>query len=362
MTKLEMVALSLLFSIATVSSAQLPAGNTATVPTSTASVAAAPMANPDPFVTQFKKTVVFVETDCIVIDPTGAMKVVPYLGTGFLVLHHDERFPAVQGFNYLVTNRHVAMPGIEDGTPCRVQGYKIRFNLKNAAADGSYSEVMSGGANVPWIYPSDRAIDLAVTPIGIDVAKYSQLTFPSSLFLTTDEAKQNRVVEGDSVLFTGLFVQFIGQVKSEPIVREGKIAMIPDEQVPTTLRSLGSIYLVDAHVFGGNSGAPMLVNLGGQRDNGLMAGFNYHLLGLISGYVQETSDFKLQAVAGYAGTVVANSGVAMVVPAQQVLDLLNCDALQSLRQQQFAALPPAVAPSTTTPPPPPSSTTPPTPR
>jgi hypothetical protein len=349
MKKLELVTPFLLVSITMVSSAQLAPGNGATIPTSPASVAAAPVANSEPIVTQFKKTVVFLETDCIVTDSTGAAKVVPYLGTGFLVIDHDERFPAVQGFNYLVTNRHVTMPGIEDGEPCRVQGYKIRFNLKNAAADGSYTEVIPGGASVPWVYPSDRAIDLAVTSISLDSARYAQLTFPSSLFLTTEEAKQNHIVEGDSVLFTGLFVQFIGQVRSEPIVREGKIAMIPDEQVPTTLRSLGNVYLVDAHVFGGNSGSPMLVNLGGQRDNGLTAGFNYHLLGLISGYVQETSDFKLQAVAGYAGTVVANSGVAMVVPAQQILDLLNCDALLSLRQQQFAALPPSAAPNMTPP-------------
>ena len=263
MKKPEMLYLLLVLSITVATPAQLPAGNAGTVPTSVASAAVAPVANPEPIVTQFKKTVVFVETDCIVTDAAGAVKIVRYLGTGFLVMHHDARFPTVQGFNYLVTNRHVARPGIEDGSPCHVQGYKIRFNLKNAAADGSYTEVISGGANVPWVYPSDGAIDLAVVPIGMDYSKYSQLAFPSSLFLTTDEVKQNRVVEGDSVLFTGLFVQFIGQVRSEPIVREGKIAMIPDEQVPTTLRTLGNIYLVDAHVFGGNSGSPMLVNLGG---------------------------------------------------------------------------------------------------
>ncbi len=241
------------------------------------------------------------------------------------------------------------MPGIEDHAPCQVLDQKVRLNLKNAAPDGSYSEVSSGGPGVHWVYPSDPAIDLAVTPIGLDFSKYSQLAFPSALFLTTDQAKQNRLVEGDSVLFTGIFVQFIGQVKSEPIVREGKIAMIPDEEVPTTLRVLGNVYLVDAHVFGGNSGSPMLVNLGGQRDNGLMAGFDYHLLGLISGYVQETSDFKLQAVASYAGTVIANSGVAMVVPAQQILDLLDCDALKAIRQQQFSALPaPTPPPNPTT--------------
>jgi hypothetical protein len=69
-------------------------------------------------------------------------------------------------------------------------------------------------------------------------------------------------------VFTGLFVQFIGQTKLEPIVREGKIAMIPGEAVPTTMHTLGHVYLVDAHVFGGNSGSPMLIDLGGQRDGG----------------------------------------------------------------------------------------------
>ncbi len=344
MKKLKMICLLPLLCIAIAASAQSPVGNSGALPTTAASVATVPAANPEPIVTQFKKTVVFVEADCIVADDTGARKIVPYLGTGFLVMYHDDRFPAVQGFNYLVTNHHVASPGIEDGTPCQVQDYKIRLNLKNAAADGSYSEVISAGANVPWVYPTDPAVDLAMVPIALDMSKYSLLAFPSSLFLTSEEAKQNRVVEGDSVLFTGLFVQFIGQVKSEPIVREGKIAMIPDEKMPTTLHVLGNVYLVDAHVFGGNSGSPMLVNLSGQRDNGLMAGYNYHLLGLISGYVQETSDFKLQPVASYAGTVVANSGVATVVPAQQILDLFNVEVLRANRQKVFEAMPAAPAP------------------
>ena len=167
------------------------------------------------------------------------------------------------------------------------------------------------------------------------------LQFPTSLFLTSAEFKSNRIVEGDSVLFTGVFIQFLGQVKLEPIVREGKIAMIPDEPVPTTLRSLGDIYLVDAHVFGGNSGSPMLVNLAGQRDSGLVAGMNYHLLGLVSGYMQESSDFNLQAVASYAGTVIANSGVAIVVPAQQILDLLDTQTQKDYRQRVASSLPSA---------------------
>jgi hypothetical protein len=151
--------------------------------------------------------------------------------------------------------------------------------------------------------------------------------------LTAEQASQSHIVEGDSIIFTGLFVQFLGQVKLEPIVREGKIAMIPGEPMPTTLRSLGQVYLVDAHVFGGNSGSPVLVDLAGQRNGNMLVGVNYKLLGLISGYVSETSELRLQPVASYAGTVVANSGIAMVVPAQQILDLLDTTELRSIRQQ-----------------------------
>jgi len=317
--------------------AQQPLANSPQLPVSPANAVATPPANSEPIMSQFKKTVIFLETDCLTTSADGSQTVTPYLGTGFLVLHHDDRFPQIGGFNYLVTNRHVAYPGAENHSPCRVVDYKVRFNLRQPETNGTaLSEAFSLGPNVPWSLSTDESADIAVTPFGVDENKFSFLTFPTSLFLTDGQAKQNRVVEGDSVVFTGLFVQFLGQVKLEPIVREGKIAMIPGEPIPTTLRSLGQVYLVDAHVFGGNSGSPILVNLAGQRDNGLIAGMNYKLLGLVSGYVQETSELNLQPVAGYAGTVVANSGIAIVVPAQQILDLLEAPKMQEMRQQVVA--------------------------
>ncbi len=229
------------------------------------------------------------------------------------------------------------LPGIGNKSPCTVVDYKVKFDLHNKGGATSFlSQAISLGPSVSWVFPSDPAIDLAITPFGLDQSIAAVLSFPSTLFLTDDQARQNRVVEGDSVVFTGLFIQFLGQQKIQPIVREGKIAMIPDEPVPTTLKNLGRVYLVDAHVFGGNSGAPVLVSLAGQRDMGLMIGTNYKLLGLVSGYVQENSEFSLQAVAGYAGTVLANSGIAMVVPAQQMIDLLDTQVLKDQRQQSAA--------------------------
>ena len=242
--------------------AQSPEAKTPSLPISPANASVAPPTDSEPFMAKFKKTVIYIETVCLTVGDDGAQKIATFLGTGFLVLHHDPRYPQIVGFNYLVTNRHVARPGSESGAPCTVADYKVRFNLRQSEANGTeLSQAFSLGPNVPWAFSTDESVDIATTPFGLDEKKFSFLTFPTSLFLTDEEAKQNHVVEGDSVVFTGLFVQFMGQVKLEPIVREGKIAMIPGEPIPTTLRSLGHIYLVDAHVFGGNSGSPILVKL-----------------------------------------------------------------------------------------------------
>ena len=127
---------------------------------------------PDPTVIQFKKTVVLLETDCSTTDDAGTRKIAPYLGTGFLVSYQDSRFPKIGGFSYLVTNRHVALPGVEHSAPCRVIDYKIRLNLITPAANGSMSEVYSLGSALPWAFPQDPSVDLALMPFGPDPAKH----------------------------------------------------------------------------------------------------------------------------------------------------------------------------------------------
>jgi hypothetical protein len=285
-----------------------------------------------------KKTVVFLQTNCAEFDPSGKQIIKSYAGTAFLLGVSD---PKLNGgaFTYLVTNRHLAQPGIEDGRPCQPIAYFLRADMK-VATSGSYSAVEQIPVNVlTWNYSSDPSVDLAITPISIKPDKVDVEFLPSTLLMSDADITQDKVEEGDSVLFTGLFVQMVGQAHSEPIIREGKIAMMPKEQIPTTLRSLGDVYLVDCHVFGGNSGSPMFIDLAGQREGGFIAGINYKLFGVVSGYVKESSTFELKTVAAYAGTVDANSGVAVVVPAQKILDIINSTALTYQRERALKTIP-----------------------
>jgi hypothetical protein len=279
------------------------------------------------FSRQVKKIIAIVYTICEG-DPQT------YEGTAFFVLKEDSRLGNNRAFGYLVTNKHVAEPHIETGQPCKVTNQVVRVNSKTPdPATGGRNIFFTN--NMQWTYPTDDAIDLAVIPFMPDQTKCDVEAIPMSMFATRDIVEKENIAEGDSVLYTGFFYQFPGSLQIEPIIRQGIIAMIPDEPIPTTLGKLGRAYLADAHVFGGNSGSPMFVNIGGDRNGMLTVGARYLLLGVVSGLEPEETDVALKPVTTYSGKIGANSGVSFIVPEDQVSDLINGTALTALREKEI---------------------------
>jgi hypothetical protein len=255
-------------------------------------------------------------------------------GTCFFISYPDDRLPKDTAFTYLVTNRHVAQPGIEDGVPFQTTGTTLRLNRKDAARGSDEIPLVLSGAR-HWYFSSDDAVDLAVLPFGPDQSIYDFKVFPLAMLATKDEVDKNAVGEGDRVMFTGLFYQFPGLTRFEPIVREGILAMMPDEQLSTTLRKPGNLYLADVHVFGGNSGSPLLINLAGNRNGALMLGSRYELLGIVSGFYHEDANLTLTIADTYKTTVEQNSGIAMVVPADALKALLDSPELKAVREAEI---------------------------
>jgi hypothetical protein len=304
-----------------------------------------------PFASQLKNVVVLIETDCLYeptpeelagMSPTqrakwtpeavatltpqqiATMKHVIWLGTGFIVQVTDPRlapkFGTTAGYNYLVTNRHVAEPGIERGHPCRVVGRSIGANHKVASPTKSVNMIkLPIPIDGTWIYPQDDAVDLAVTSVNAPHDEWDYQQFDDSMFVSQDMIDQNKVVEGESVMFAGLFIQYIGGSRLEPIVRSGKIAMLPKEPMNTTLGKPGRVLLAEVHSFGGNSGSPVFVEVPVDRNS---LAFKYRFLGVVAGEVVETSDLSLQTTASYKGNLQANSNISMIVPAEEVKKLL----------------------------------------
>ena len=258
-------------------------------------------------------------------------------GTCFFVFYEDKRGGENFGFGYLVTNRHMAQPGIEDGKHYQVMQTTLRLNLRTGAQESEEAALPIDGQHLHWVFPADDSVDLAVLPILPDQATVDYTLIPASLFATHPLVDEQGIAEGERILFAGYFYQFPGQKKFQPIVREGILAMMPDEKLDTTLRKPGRLYLGDVHVFGGNSGSPLFLNLGGFRNGTISAGDRYMLLGIVSGFYHEDSNLRLTVATTLNGTLEQNSGIAMIVPVDELKTLLDTPALQSARDAEIAA-------------------------
>ncbi len=318
-----------------------------------------------PFTTQLKKTVVFITTNCVHMptseelaamspedrarwtderiarlkpEELASLRQDSFFGTGFIVNFADDRLGKEMGFTYLVTNRHVVQPGVENGNPCKVIGYSISANHVGTPANPApYLQSLAASPESLWVFPADGSVDLAAAQFALSTSEFDFITIPNKTFVTQEMIQKNEVVEVDPVIFTGLFIQYTGLRSLEPVVRSGTIAMLPEDLIQTTLHKLGHVYLAEAHAFGGNSGSPMFVDVNKFKN---VLGFDYKLLGVVTGEVQETEDLTLKVATTYKGTISANSNVSVIVPAFEVNNLLMSPVFQHLRDA-YVALHPA---------------------
>ena len=262
--------------------------------------------------------------------------------TGFLVGIPDKRLPMKGGkFTYLVTNRHVAEAILNDA-----DGHPIRHRILTMNATVNLKELVNGSrvhsislppVGTQWVFPEDNAIDLAVISIPLDNT-YDVLEITPDNFLTPDLWEKDRIGPGDKVLTCGYFRPYAGAHQFQPIIREGSLAMVPDDIMPVPIGGSAKVYLADIHIIPGNSGSPLFLapafTLGGYVTDS-KSGIPYGVFGVVSGYMWEDDELTLRAGTDYEGTIHANSGIAMIVPISQLKDLLYSPKLQQARDSMF---------------------------
>lgn len=287
----------------------------------------------------------------VLITVTVAGYPSPLEGTGFIAGVSDNRLHQGQGFTYLVTNRHVAQATFKDQSgeckPHTVTKTEVTLNRKIPLNGDRTARLELFGpeyGSMSWFFPEDPAIDLAVLPISPSAEIYDVIAVNTNGFMTTDPSQSLTIAPGDKLFTTGFFRLYVGTHGFQPMVREGTLAMIPDDAMPSTLCDApAKVYLADVHIIPGNSGSPMFLGfrslLGGlvsPSDGGLP----YGLLGVVSGYMYEDSELTLRTATDYEAVLHANSGIAVVVPAEQLKALLLSPPLQRLRDQAIAAMAP----------------------
>jgi hypothetical protein len=261
-------------------------------------------------------------------------------GTGFLVEVPETRLPGNKVIVYLVTNRHVAKAmtptphSAGRNVPHRVTKMEAVVNLKAPVA-GNKAKLIPLPPENPfqWHFPGDSSIDLAVIAFPMS-DEYDAMRIPVSLFFAQDVWKTFRIGPGDKVLTCGYFVHYAGAHQFQPIIREGSLAMVPDDVMPVPIGGSAKIYLADLHIVPGNSGSPLFLapgfTLGGQVTDA-KGGIPYGLIGVVSGYMWEDNQLTLHAATDYEATIHANSGIATVVPIDQLKELLFSQEVQGER-------------------------------
>jgi hypothetical protein len=248
-----------------------------------------------------------------------------YLGTVFIVGVRSEDDPTNTAL-HLVTARHVAE--LIDPGP-----FVIAMNAK----DGAKLLLKSGDAQW-WYHPTEKAsVDVAVTPFCPQMFDdYDIEWIPDTVFASDKSIQEYGVGLGDEVFTAGLFTEFWGTTRFEPLVRTGNIAMMPTGKIP--IKGFGNVeaYLVEGRSIGGLSGSPVFVRHtvhmsveGKKGEQTQMSGISsrIQLLGLMHGHwdlpLTFTKTEQAEAV---------NMGVAIVVPAKKILETLYHPELVQMRK------------------------------
>lgn len=304
---------------------------------------------------QIKKSVVFLEGDFVTqqmtsVNGTAQPMMIPgsVQGTGFLIFTAEPRLGPDRGFLFLVTNKHLIREPSAQGVLGEGPYLKEligRINLKNANAAGNQlglfrMTVVNSSGSLEWyIDPEDDSVDLAVIALSVDQSSIDYKAIPDTLFATKDVLTKEHITENDEILFAGLFARNPGARKNYPIVRHGKLARLAAEPIPIDIQhpqKTVEVHLADVMSFGGNSGSPVFLRVGGIREEGLaIAGYSYYLLGIMKGYFPEGMGVAVNLAVAH-GVAAENSGIAAVIPADKLVNILNSPRVRAFRDSQVA--------------------------
>lgn len=271
----------------------------------------------------------------------GAMETVRLGGTAFVTAMPFE--DGSKNYHlYLVTARHSILE--LQGAP-----YLARVNTK----DGRYKEIALAADEGWWFHPTTpQSVDVAVKPWALaDDDATGHFRIDESL-LTDEMRNDTGIGVGDEVYTVGLFTKLKGAERNSPIVRTGTIAMVPEEMLPEThignWRGPIEAFLIEARSVGGISGSPVFVrgnvirkqssitSLSGKQSWADVYFFgSVYLLGLAHGHWEIPPDKKNQVeiISASKGEPSINLGIAIVVPARKILEVLKHPELVEMRKQ-----------------------------
>jgi S1-C subfamily serine protease len=242
-----------------------------------------------------------------------------WMGTGIIVGWLIPDQSPERYYAFLVTNRHVV-----EGESAVV----IRFNLIEPPETIGFKVSLTSPDKRPVVtFHSDDEIDVAVVKLDDEILQSSGVNiqaFRSNRDIYPLRGGPRDLREGGSVFVLGYPLGLVSDKRQFAICRGGCIARIRDLYAGET-----KDFLIDAGVFPGNSGGPVVARLP------MYSGLVVSLIGIVHGYVP----YRETAISEQTGepriTFEENSGLAAVVPIDYAWE---CMALNVRDNVPFATL------------------------
>ena len=241
-----------------------------------------------------------------------------WMGTGFLFGY---RFPNEQYEDnvysiFLVSNKHVI----------KNQNYVyLRFNPQGGQpAQNHKLDIVVGKLNLSKMHPND-GVDVAIVSIpqlyidnlvknGVSLDFF---TFDTESYQMKD-LKSEEVTEGDGVFVLGYPMGNVGNTRQYVILRGGVIARIHD-----MLEGYSTDYIVDAPVFPGNSGGPVIIKPELTHITGTKPHNKSCLIGLVKSYIPY-QDVAISPQTGRSRVVFEeNTGLTNVEPVDYIIETIQ---------------------------------------
>jgi S1-C subfamily serine protease len=212
---------------------------------------------------------------------------------------------------FLVTNRHVLADR---------KNITVRINAEAETApvrEFPLSLKDEHGISIVFSHP-DPAVDVSVIPINGQYLRSEHLKFN---FFTNDKHAADRAKmrdigtsTGDGLYVLGFPMGISGTIlRNYVIARRGSIARIDD-----TLNASSQTFLIDAFVFPGNSGGPVVSGVSINAIVGTKAQNTAYLIGMVKGYVPY-DDIAISQQTGRPRMLSEeNSGLAEVIPVDYI--------------------------------------------
>jgi len=252
--------------------------------------------------------------DCVVAIGVMGEKQKQWIGTGFIVgrpidINADEK----KYHTFIVTNKHVLK---------NHQHVILKFNSLNENSAIDYPvDLRPNNESISVGHPSDN-VDIAVFNINPKVLKNDSAQFGffklDKDVIPISEMKNIGVSEGDGIFVMGFPMGIVAPEKKYAIVRAGTIARIRD-----AIEGQQSHFLIDASVFPGNSGGPVVIKPEVVSILGTKAINRAALIGIVKSYLLY-KDVAISQQTGNPRVIFEeNSGLALVETVDNIISTVD---------------------------------------